>query len=173
MKTLMIKRLALGDSPVSTEDATAMAERLEEAMTLHPKAVHVFGAFANDQLVSALVGEISKRFSSDWLMSYLVTDVGKGLFWNYNKNGLEGCWGLAFDFFEKYGYTNVNWSLPTRWESTQKRTQRTSALWAQYDIRIIDRIKAGELPSDEKLRWVFGQHPKSYDVTLKSASRNL
>lgn len=148
-----------------------MADQLENAMTVHPRAVHVFGAFSDGVLVSALVGEVTLRFKDDWLMSYLVTDADKSLFWNYNKNGLEGCWNLAFDFFEKHGFRTVNWSLPTRWEMTQKRTQRTSQLWAQFDIKIVDRIKAGEMPEDEKRRWVFGQKTKNYDVTLKSASR--
>lgn len=171
VKQLMMQSVSLGDASISRERAAEMANQLEDSMRRYPKAIHVFGAFEKGKLVSSLVGEISKRFAGEWLMTYLITDASRGMYWNYNNNGLEGCWANAFEFFETRGFTKVNWSLPSRWESTQKRTQRSSKLWAQYDIDIIGRISAGELPENEHDRWVFGFNPKSYDVTLKTAQR--
>jgi hypothetical protein len=171
VKQLMMKSISLGDSSISRQQAAEMANQLEDSMRRYPKSIHVFGAFQRGKLVSALVGEISIRFPGEWLMTYLITDTSRGMYWNYNNNGLEGCWEKAFTQFSKHGYTKVNWSLPTRWESTQKRTQRTSKLWSQFDIEILDRVPAGSMPEDEKLQWIFGSKPKSYDVTLKTAQR--
>lgn len=171
VKRLITESLSLGDASISHDKAVEMANHLEQSIRNYPKSVHVFGAFENRKIVSALVGEVSVRFPGEWLMTYLVTDTSRAMYWNYNTNGLEACWKKAFDFFDQHGYTKVNWSLPTRWESTQKRTQRSSKLWAQYDIDIIGRIPAGQFPKNEHDRWVFGANPKSYDVTLKSAQR--
>jgi len=121
------------------------------------------------QLVAYLVQTFPACCSNHWLMSFLVTNPMVPAPWNYQRNGMDALWLRAISFGRYYDCQNILWSLPTAWARTTSRTQKTSAIWPRFEIYPFGEVKAGELPTSEFDRAVFGNHPKPYDVTLRCA----
>lgn len=124
---------------------------------------------ADKNFLSYMVQFFPHTCPNHWLMPFLVTNPDMHLPWDYSKNGMEQLWIRGMSFGKYYNCHNVLWSLPTAWVKTTERTRRTSKVWKNYDIHAFGEVQAGELPENPFDRVVFGQNPKSYDVTLRCA----
>jgi hypothetical protein len=164
---VFIARHQIGKHQLSSEQIEDGLRSMRD--TIDDRRIFHWGCFsANGQFMGYLVQAFG-RAPRHWLMPFLATNPEIGEPWDYTKNGMDALWRTAIVTGRIHKRTDIVYSLPTTWERTTDRTQRTSEVWKGFTIVGYDKVPAGTLPAHEFDRWVFGETPKPYDVTLRCA----
>lgn len=161
-------RSQLGAAKLSAQELQDLEERIARGLS-NLNCVFWGDAHPNGQLRCLLLQVLDPRWPDTWNAALLATD-GSTPSWNYRQNGLDALWRVAFTWGRSKGRQHVVWSLPLAWARTMRHTAKTTDEWLKYDVQDLDVVPAGELPSDDFKRWVFGETVKTYPVLLRRAS---